>query len=321
MSNFKQLIIINIRYFIIIVISYAMAFFPWDYVGRTFRDTERYVQTIIYLGHGGSERAYLGIGYWFSQPLWKIYLKFSYDFFNDYYYAIHILSFVSLIIFIDFMYKKSSLSVSIIFLLNPMFITLILDQTRMAIAVALLLVAYQLKNIKAVVLLLIFISWMIHWFSIVFVLIYMIFYIAEKYIRGRLFLVLSLITSFCIAMLIPIFVDQILNDLGGTRTSYSNNAGSSIYYSLTWLLLSISLIVFSKSELLKNDRIFTAYSIFMLSFYFFLSAIGMYGSRFFVTAIPFIVIAVSNIQYDLRRVILFFLMIYNILLWNSWLKG
>jgi hypothetical protein len=306
------------RNILIVSVSFLMAFFPWDYVGRTFRDTERYIERIIYLSNFGTEREYHGLGYLFSEPLWKLYLKFSANYFIDYYNAIHLLSFLSLIVFIDFMYKKSLFTVATLFLLNSMFVTLILDQTRMAVALALFLIAYQLKN-KYVILMILFLAWMIHWFSIIFVFIYILFYILEKYIKGRLFFILVLLASFIIAMSLPFFVDQVLSSIGGTRRSYTQNMGSSMLYSLPWFLLSLALILFTKPLNAKIDRIIMAYSIYMLSFYFFLSSVGMYGSRFFVATIPFVVISLSKLYDGYRKIILFFLFLYDILLWISWI--
>lgn len=306
-------------FLIILFISFVMAFFPWKDFGKIFKDTERYIDRIIYLHNGGLEREYSSIGYLFSEPLWKSYLIFSGNFFDNYYYALHILSFIALTIFLNFMYKNASLIIVGLFVINPMFITLIMDQTRMAIAAAILLIAYQSKN-KFIVIFLILTSWFIHGFSIVFVIFYFIFTKLEPILKEKKFFIVSSIIAFVLAIFMSQFTDQMLENIGGRRTQYTGNMGSSPLYSFTWFAMSISIILFSKSFLDSRIRIITAYSVLMSSIYFYLSLVGMYGSRFFVVSIPFIVIALSNLQKPFKQITLFFIFLYEILLWSSWLK-
>lgn len=310
----------KIKLIIIVITSFLMAFFPWKDFGKTFSDTERYIDRIIYLNHGGLEKVYSGIGYLFSEPLWKFYLEFAGNYFDNYFNALYILSFFVLIVFLNFMYKYSSFIITTIFICNPMFISLVMDQTRMATAISLLLIAYQLRN-KKIILLLIFISSLIHGFSIIFVLIYLMFVKTERLFEDKTFLIFATILSFCIAIFMSLFVDNILQNIGGRRTQYSENMGSSVLYSFTWFAMSISIVLFSKPFINSNIKVITAYSVFMSSIYFYLSIVGLYGSRFFVASIPFIVISLNNLQNSYKKITISFIFLYQILIWNSWLNG
>ena len=227
--------------------------------------------------------------------------------------SLHFVSFISLIIYTHFVFKRVNIAIGALFLLNPVFIYLIVDQVRMGFAFALLVLIFTIKN-KYLTSLLVIASVLIHTVSLLFVFIY--FYIKKlpTLLHNRRYYAMLIIAAFVLMLFLKYGVYHILEFIGDRRVGIVNTASSSIKFSIFWFYI---VILLTCKVQLKNNQInyIVAFYIFMASLFFFSTIFGFYGQRFIAVSIPMLIVSIGYLPnyYKLTTYILLFL--FTIIQW------
>ncbi len=312
----------NIIFMIIIVLySYLFVFIaPWELIkGHGFADIENYLWRIDYLTRGGTEEEYQGIAYLFSEKLWKYLLVKTTLFVDDYREILYLASVISLTIYSFFTFKRVNVITGMFFMMNPMFIDLIMGQVRIALAFALLLVAYEVKP-KKISFFFVGAAILIHTAALLLFGIYFLLRLLGNRITGRGYYFYSILIAALIVFFLKFGVSSILLEVGDKRAQYADMVkSSSVAYSIFWFLLSLMLSWKAKIDD-ENKKTIVAFSIAMMSLFFFSSVIGLYGQRYVAISIPLIIISISYLPKFYRQYTFLALGIYQALQWFYWIQ-
>ena len=317
MTNVNSKLITN--YLLIILYSYIFVYLlPWEDI-KIFSDIENYLSRILYLSRGGEERTFSGLSILSGEGLWKFILLNIAHSGYDYKEFLYFISFISLSIYAFFTIKRVNIILILVFFLNPMFIDLIMGQIRIALAFSLLLIAYEMKS-KKIALALLFSAIFIHTAALLIIGIYFILFRMSLLFRTRKYFLYSIIFALIVSLFLKYGIDILLVGLDDKRVNYSSVIkASSISYSLFWFLITLILVLKAKFGNEKNN-IIIAFSIVMMSIFFFSSLIGSYGQRYVAISIPLIVISINYLPKYYREGTFILFGIYQLLQLIYWTK-
>jgi len=294
-----NLSILNNRDFkyIIFVIIYSYVYIyviPWVDI-KEFTDIDNYLSRIIYLQRGGKERIVTGISVLFDEGLWKfILLKISLFSRASYEEYLYIVSLISLSTYTFYTVKKINPLILLFFFFNPMFIDLIMGQIRIALSFSLLFIAFEINKNKLSIFLVV-IAVFIHSASLLLLLIYFLLVKGYSIFSERKYYLYAIFLALILAILLKYGVDIILIAVEDKRANYSSIIKSnSVAYSIFWFLITLILLIKVKIQDSKTN-ILVAFSMTMMSLFFFSSVIGEYGQRYVAISIPLIIIAINNL--------------------------
>jgi hypothetical protein len=293
---------------------------PWNDL-KEFNDIKNYLNRMTYLNDGGTERVYSGISIVSSEIVWKyllIYLSSLEVFEENYRSVLHLISFVSLFLFSQFSFKRVAPILFMLLAFNPLFMHLIIEQVRIALAFSLLLLVYEYRDINWIYLLLP-ICVLIHTAVLLLVCIYCLLYYIRKYSNKNKVYLKVLITSFLIAVFLNYSVDYVLAYLGDRRVNYTLK-GSGLLFSTIWIIYATILVLYCNKKNTDLMRI-ASYSIFMMGLFFTSSLIGFFGQRFIALSIPLIIISLNGItNYRIKNMVFLTFGLYNLVSWFYWFK-
>jgi len=309
----QWLLILSFAYFFVYFISWT------GILGKEFVDILNYLHRIDYLHHGGDEMAYTGIKWVLSEPLWRwIVIGIGENFTNPR-MALYLVSFVALLLYGNFLFRRVEFYVGIIFLFNPMFVNLIVEQVRIALAFSLVVFAYDMPFKKLSVPLLIM-AFLIHASMPIFLGIYFILYKLNSWVEPKKYYLYALFTALFIALFMKYGLDLILTAIGDRHAGYGDIIdASSIAFSIVWFMIAMMLSIKADFQDSKN-RILVAYAITIMSFFFFASALDIYGQRYVAVSIPIIIVAISYLPKHYKQATYVALFAYNMLMFKYWLE-
>ena len=292
---------------------------PWVGVrNHDFVDVEQYILRIVYLHGGGNEVEYSGIGWLTSEPVWKYIVIALGDIFSDPRMGVYFISFISLALYASFLFKRVDPLIAMVLLINPMMVDMIIAQIRIALAFGLVLMAYDLRS-KLGASLLIIVAFLIHASMPVFLGIYYILFFLNREIKAKKIYLVSLALAIILALFMKYGIDTILNLIGDRHAGYEDVIkGSTLSYSLVWIIIAMILATFA---LYENDeeRIIIAYAITIMSFYFFASALGIFGKRYVTVTMPFIIIAIGYLPKHYKQGTYLLLFLFNTYTFKLWM--
>ena len=307
----------------IVSILFAFSFvyiIPWVGMrGHDFVDVKVYILRIVYLHGGGNEAHYSGMAWLTSEPLWKYIIITLGNTFSDPRMGVYFISFLSLMLYSSFLFRRVNPLIAMLLLLNPMIIDMIIAQIRIALAFGLILMAYDLRSRWGSALLIV-VAFLIHASMPVFLGIYYILYYLNGEIKAKKIYLVSLALAIALALFMKYGMNIILTMMGDRHAGYEDIIkGSTLSYSLVWILMAMILATFATYEN-DEERMIIAYAITIMSFYFFASALGVFGKRYVTVTMPFIIIAIGYLpkHYKQGTYLLFFLFnIYTFKLWMT----
>jgi len=305
-------------------IFYALFFvflIPWtDILGREFTDIANYLNRIVYLKGDGSEAILFGVQWLLDEPLWRwIIIAIGYIF-DDYRFALYCISFISMLFYGSFFFRRIEYYIIIILLINPMTVNLFIEQVRIVLAFSLVLVAYDLSS-KRFALLLLIMAFLIHASMPIFIGLYFILYQLNKMVEARKYYLVAIGVAVFMAIFMRYGLDFILHLLGDRHAGYSNVIeGSSFSYSIVWFLIAMVLSLFSNFHH-EKERILIAYAIVFMSFFFFSSLLGMFSQRYVAVIMPIIIISISFLPKHFKQGTYVALFAYNLLMFKYWLAA
>ena len=95
---------------------------------------------------------------------------------------------------------------------------------------------------------------------------------------------------------------------------------SSLLFSSIYLFFALLIAFLPKKNDSKVSSEATNYIIFMCSLFFGLSLAQMYGSRFVAISFPFLIIAINNLQFQGRLLLLSLLFSYQLIYISYWIR-
>ncbi len=298
---------------------------PWvELFGEEFHDIPHYITRIIYLKGGGDEAVYHGIGWLFSEPLWKGIIIAIGNLFEDYRAVLYGISFFIVFTYTSFLLKRVEFYIAMIFLFNPMMVHLFIEQIRISFAFSLVLIAYEIYRQSRVyfylAVILLVMAPLIHTAIVVFYAIYAVLYYADSRVEDKKYYLVSIGIALSVALFIKYGANIILMMVGDRRANYEKVIeSSSIAYSIAWFIISWILAAFAEFKE-HQSRIVVAYAITVMSFFFFSSVLNMFAARFVAVIMPFIIIAISYLPKHFKQGTYLFLLAYNIYSFKYWLK-
>lgn len=324
MNNTKSLNILVL----IISIIYSLIFvyiIPWTEIkGTIFADLLNYTDRIVYLLDGGQERDFYGLSILFSEVIWKYILIYLGALFTDPYVVVSVISLFSLTIYTYVLLKKTNNYFLLILLFNPMFVDLIMGQIRIAFAFSLLVIAYELiisKRFIYLAFVLILISPLIHTAMLIILALSIYIYLFNKYFSNiKYYYLWAIVTALILSLFLKFGADIILLSFGDKRANYEGVIeSSSVKFSIFWFILSILLVIFSRT-IKKEENNIIIFSLIMMGIFFFSSLINAYGQRYVAISIPLILISISYLRRNYQFYIYTLVFLYLILQYYYWAK-
>lgn len=305
-------------YLFIFAFSYLFVYtIPWvELFGEDWVDVGRYLFRIEYLERGGEEREYTGFSILFSEFIWKGILLAIAAFYADHRDGIYLVSYVSLLLYSVFTFRRINILLAIVFFFNPMFVDLIMGQNRMALAFPVLLLAYSVRQRATLAWSLLVVAVFIHTGTLIFIVIYFTLKYFEKRLAYKKLYLTAMSLGIFIALMLKYAVIALLAVVGDRR---ANNDGgvdtSSLLFSFPWLIIVFMFLW--KGETDKEEgRIVIGFSIVTMVLLFVTSALNVYGQRFVAVSIPLIVIAISYLPKHFRHWTWGYLFLYQFLQWK-----
>lgn len=306
------------------VLSLVLVAIPWEsWRGSEYYDRENYINTIDNS---------LNKIYWFNYDtilsklsnewLWHKFLDFSVD-------TLHLTSAEILFFISVFLIFTSSLFLarrygylSVIFLLNPLFINFMYSQLRLAFVMAILFVSYYLyKKNNKLYLPLVLTTPFIHTSAITFVVMFAAALMFEKTVKIKPIFktTLSILIGLGIGVATGPLMSTILTAIDDRRSEYLDMSSSIVYMSF-WLIL---FAYFSLKGLFESKhRTFSFYiSLMVLTLVTVQTVLGGYASRFLVALFPFVVAAMLENQAKEKYIVLLSYCAYTFMLWFYWLNN
>lgn len=309
-------------------LGYAFLFvyiIPWEELyGGQFIDVYSYVARISYLAEGRNESEYWGIKWLISEPLWKQILLFIAYAFEDYRAVVYFISFIVVSFYVSFLIKRVEFYIAMIFLLNPMMVDLFIAQIRIAVAFVLVLIAYDLvenndKN-KNLAIVLLIMAVFIHVSMPVFYMVYYLLFRLNQSVEDKKYYLIAIVTGVCIALFMKYGSNILLTWLGDRHAGYDEYiSASSISYSIAWFIIAFIIGTFGNFSD-KRKRVFVAYAIAIMSFFFFSSLLNVFAARYVAVIMPVIIIAIGYLPKHFKQGTYLFLFLYNIYAFKYWLQ-
>ena len=293
---------------------------PWvDILGREFADTANYIFRIVYIQEGGKEAELSGIKFLLDEPVWKGILYILGATFQDYRFALYVISFIAMVLYGSFFFRRVEWYVVMLLLLNPMSVNLFIEQVRITLAFGILLVAYDIHS-KPIQLFLALIAFFIHASMPIFIGLYYILYYYNSRVEPRKYYLITLGIALGMALFMKYGLDIILTIIGDRHAGYGDiSAGSSIAYSISWFIISIMIAVFADFES-DEERIIAGYAIVFMTFFFFGSILGVFAQRYVAVIMPLIVIAIGYLPPHLKQGTYLFMFAYSLFMFKYWLQ-
>lgn len=305
------------------ILSLVLAAIPWEFWrGSEYYDRENYTNTIDNS---------LNKIYWFdydtflsklsNEWLWHKFLDFSVD-------TLHLNSAEILFFISVFLVFTSSLFLarrygylSVIFLLNPLFINFMYSQLRLAFVMALLFVSYYLyKKNNKLYLLLVLITPFIHTSAVTFVAMFAAALMFENTVKIKPIFktTLSILIGLGIGIATGPLMSTILTAIDDRRSEYIDMSSSIVYMSF-WLIL---FAYFSLKGLFESKhRTFSFYiSLMVLALVAVQTVMGGYASRFLVALFPFVIAAMLETKAKEQPIVIISYLAYSFMLWFYWIN-
>lgn len=293
---------------------------PWvDILGREFADTANYIFRIVYIQEGGKEAEISGIKFLLDEPVWRGILYILGVTFQDYRFALYVISFIAMVLYGSFFFRRVEWYVVMILLLNPMSVNLFIEQVRITLAFGILLVAYDIHS-KSIQLFLALIAFFIHASMPIFIGVYYILYHYNSRVEPRKYYLITLGIALAMALFMKYGLDIILTIIGDRHAGYGDiSAGSSISYSISWFIISIMIAVFADFQN-DEERIIAGYAIVFMTFFFFGSILGVFAQRYVAVIMPLIIIAIGYLPRHLKQGTYLFMFAYSLFMFKYWLQ-
>jgi len=293
---------------------------PWvDIQGKEFEDTANYLFRIIYLKEGGTEAHLTGIRWLLDEPVWKLITLTLGVVFDDYRLALYVISFIAMVLYGSFFFRRVEFYIIMILLLNPMSVNLFIEQVRITLAFGLLLFAYDLSS-KYLRVLVALIAFFIHASMPIFIAVYYILSYANQKVEARKYYLIALGIALGMALFMKFGLDAILTAAGDRHAGYGDiSAGSSLAYSMIWFMIAIVISIFATFEY-ENERVITGYAIVFMSFFFFGSILGVFAQRYVAVIMPIIIISIGYLPRHIKQATYLFLFAYDLLMFKYWLE-
>jgi len=312
----------------LLALAYAYLFvyvIPWvDIYGEEFADIFNYIERIEYLERGGKEGEFSGILWITSEPLWKEIIIFIGHTFNDYRAALYGVSFLTVFVYASFLLKRVEFYIAMIFLINPMSVDFFMSQLRNAVAFSLLLIAYDIyeSNREKVILpiLILILATFIHMSMPIFIGVYYILYRLDQKIEDKKYYLVSLILALFMALFMKYGSLALLAAIGDRHAGYDEYIeAASISYSITWFIIAVILATFANFSS-SYERIFVAYAITFMAFFFFASVLNIFAARYVAVTMPMIIIAIKYLPKHIKQGTYLLLFVYTIYSFKYWLQ-
>lgn len=211
---------------------------------------------------------------------------------------------------------------SLLLLVNPLVIDFAFSQYRLAFAIAILGVAWLVRERrKAVALILMAVSIFIHTAVVIFLAIYFMM-IFVKWIslnfdnKESLRFFALLFFGVFVSILIGPLRESVLSTIGDRRAQY-NDISSSLMYLLFWVGLLLPFYL-QRKNLMNFD--YSCYALAIVSIVFANIFTGAYSTRFIAAAFPLIVSSILSLRGMMKLGVVTIFVIYTILQWLYWFR-
>lgn len=210
----------------------------------------------------------------------------------------------------------------LIFLINPLVVDFSFSQLRSALAVAILILAFILKDrYKYIAIGVVIVAMLIHTASVIFLSIYIFIVFMDGFSRkfrlGKsIYLIFILMFGAMISIALGPLREWILILLGDRRAEYPDMR-SSFQYSLFWMLMLFAMI-FNYKKMMTS--FFGKYNYIILSIVTFNVLHGGYSTRFLAATLPVFILTIFDFERWWKICMLSMFVIYMILQWLFWLR-
>jgi len=305
------------------IFSLLLVVMPWEeWRGTEYYDRVNYINTIDNS---------LNKIYWFDYDtiLSKLSNEWLWHKFLDFSVSILHLSSVEILFFISFFVVFTSCLfiirrysyITIIFLLNPLFINFMYSQLRLAFVMAILFVSYYLyKKNNKLYLILVLTTPFIHTSAIMFVAILAAALMFEKTVKIKpIFKTsLSILIGLSIGAATGPLMSKILTVLDDRRSEYTDMS-SSIVYMLFWLILFAYFLL--KGFFESKHRTFSFYiTLMVLTLVAIQTIMGGYASRFLAALFPFLIAGILETKSKEQPIVIISYLAYSFILWFYWIN-
>ena len=208
---------------------------------------------------------------------------------------------VATFLIVYYIFYKTQSYIAALFIFNPAYVNLAVEQLRSGLATGIFLVATLIRyRILQVPLFICAIS--IHTSFILFVMFYYMYVVAKKTGVKRFFdirMLRAIGVMFLLAFSVSYFRDFALSSFGDNRAFIQDDQTSGIMLGVAWALFIANFYIFRNHEEYGFDVYF-----FILNVFMFIAStmMGVYGARFVAIGIPSLAVMSIHVRADRRYI-------------------
>jgi hypothetical protein len=228
---------------------------------------------------------------------------------------------VATFLIVYYIYVKTQSIIASLFILNPAFVNLVVEQIRSGLATGIFLFA-TLIRFRIVQALMFVCSISIHTSFILFVGFYYAFSIARAMrvtiaINNRV--AITIVLMFFLAFTISYFRDFALSAFGDNRAFIQDDQTSGILLGVAWILFIVTFYMFRSVE---EEYSFDMY-FFLLNVFMFISStiMGVYGARFVAIGIPSLAAMSRHVSAERRPIFYAHYFLFSVFYFIVWLRA
>lgn len=227
----------------------------------------------------------------------------------------------SILLIVYYIYSKSRSIVATLFIFNPAFINLAIEQLRSGLATAIFLTATQIKS-RYIQGFLFVLALSIHTSFLLFAAFYYMISLADSTKISRYFdsrPVRMTLALMAVAFLIAYFRDFALTSIGDDRAFITTDQTSGYFLAVAWALF---IVTFNFLRPAGSGMNFDIY-FFYLNVFMFVASImmGSYGARFVAIAIPSLAVMSSQLEGNGRKLFLAHYFLFSAVYFAFWLSA
>lgn len=308
---------------VLLGLCYALfvVLFPWGTISRSgFPDFDSYVIDYNYLipqNESAIEFYQLSslLEYFTNEVLWVELVRRLTALTGDASIALSIISFFILFIWGQFLFKRCSHGVALLFLFNPFAIDVAMSGIRMGLAWSLVIVGITTKS-KTVRAALFLIGMFFHSSALVLALFYYSTKLVGRFTKGKLHLASGLGIGIFAGLALTVFREPIFSLTGDRRlaATYMVGNGSLLQASL-WVVLLYSQCMSGLAYVKKN-----IFVIALISFYLILNLFIPWSFRIWSSFLPVIALSAMALPPRKRKMFIYLYTGYLVLQYLYWTK-
>ncbi len=293
-----------------LVLSACLVYAPWDQISRAgFPDRDNYLLAIQTLRDSGAQLFDFGgadlLALLLNEYLWRQVEIAIGNYFADPLAGFLLVSLTAGVLLTYLVLRRAGTGYALLFLLSPLTIDLLLEQTRSALALGVFLMGLSIKR-RSLSTVLFLVAFMLHSAGAILIVTHLIasFALRSRTVHTRYKLGTMLTFGLAVSVMLAYLSQAIFAAIGDRRAVQDVMRSSSILVAIWWVVLMATLVGFARLKTRADSGEYVMLAVVLLAVFVFGTLFGAGVSRFLSLSLPLASIAICSIRMPLVRLAL-----------------